>query len=1172
MQNRGALWIFTILLALACLWQLSFSFFTSGVEREARAQAAILADSVMAVPENASADRDSVLIVMENRVLRDRAEEKIYPLLGYSYRECKEKEMNLGLDLKGGMAVTLEVSIPELVDNLSENSGDPTFQAVMNAARARQVSSTEDFITLFADEWNKQAPNAKMAAVFHSADKKDMFPREATNAEIVEALRREARTAINNTENILRNRIDKFGVAQPGIQKQQFSGRIQVELPGVKDKERVRKVLQSTANLEFWETYDNTEVYPLLEAANKRLREAKGGVTATEATDGGYNKSLPTGVTIDGLAGGVESGLLGFLESGRAADKTTWFNFDRVVFRSGSAELVTDSSEAQLKNLAEILKAYPDVRLKIGGYTDSTGNADANLKLSQQRAETVVADLERKGIAKGRLEAEGYGAQHPVASNATPEGRAKNRRMALRVLETGAVATTTDSTATDTTAGEDLLEALRADSDSAATDTAGARADFQKENPLFAVLTPSVFGTQAGGYQLAKGAAVGNARTLDTAAVNATLRGTTLSGVFPADLRFAWGAKPIEGTDVLTLYALRVPRGGKPKLDGSSIVNAAQDFDMKGDVEVVMQMDAEGAQTWKVMTGDNVGKAVAIVLDDLVYSAPTVISEISGGRSSITLGSGDLNRQIQEAEDLANILKAGALPAPARIIDETVVGPSLGEENITSGLISFAVALVGVLLVMGLYYAGAGWIADIALLANVFFLVGTMASMQATLTLPGIAGIVLTVGMAVDANVLINERVREELRAGRMLKSAIQTAFSNQGALSAIIDSNVTTFVTAVILYIFGSGPIRGFATTTGLGILTSMFTAIFISRLIMTWRLDKGKTITFWSNWSKNIFVNANYEWMGRRKVFYAISLVLIGIGIFSMVTRGFNWGVDFSGGRAYVVKFQDEVDAEEVRGVLEPLLVGEGGRQYSIGVKTYGGSRQLKITTNYLIDDLSQGTDARVEQRLGEGLAKVGGGYEVVEARKVDATISDDIKTKAITSVLIALVFMFIYIGVRFNNWQYGIGALLSLVHDTLIVLGLYSLLWGVVGFSLEIDEAFIAVILTVIGYSINDTVVVFDRIREYLREHKREDTMTVFNKAINSTLSRTLNTGFNTMLVLLIIFFFGGVSIKGFVFGLFVGIVVGTYSSIFVASAIAADLLKNKERKAAPAGVTA
>ncbi len=1168
MQNRGALWIFTILLALACAWQLSFSFFTRGMEREAREQAAVLADSVLAVSANASADRDSVLIAMENRVLRDRAEEKIYPLLGYSYRECKEKEMNMGLDLKGGMAVTLEVSIPELVDNLSENSDDATFRSVMTAARARQVSSTEDFITLFAEEWNKQAPNAKMAAVFHSADKKDMFPREATNAEIVEALRREARTAINNTENILRNRIDKFGVAQPGIQKQQFSGRIQVELPGVKDKERVRKVLQSTANLEFWETYDNTEVYPLLEEANKRLRDAKGG-TSTEGT---FNKALSTGFTIDGLAGGVESGLLGFLESGRAADKTTWFNFDRVVFRSGSAELVADSSEAQLNNLAEILKAYPAVRLKIGGYTDSTGNADANLKLSQQRAETVVADLVRKGVAQDRLEAEGYGSQHPVASNATPEGRAMNRRMALRVLETGAAVASADSTATDSASGEDLLEALSADSDSAATDTAGVRADFQKENPLFAVLTPSVFGTQAGGYQLAKGAAVGNARALDTAAVNATLHGPTLSGVFPADLRFAWGAKPIEGTDVLTLYALRVPRGGKAKLDGSSIVNAAQDFDMKGDVEVVMQMDAEGAQTWKVMTGDNVGKAVAIVLDDLVYSAPTVITEISGGRSSITLGSGDLNRQIQEAEDLANILKAGALPAPARIIDETVVGPSLGEENINSGLISFAVALVGVLLVMGLYYAGAGWIADIALLANVFFLVGTMASMQATLTLPGIAGIVLTVGMAVDANVLINERVREELRAGRMLKSAIQTAFSNQGALSAIIDSNVTTFVTAVILYIFGSGPIRGFATTTGLGILTSMFTAIFISRLIMTRRLDKGKTITFWSNWSRNIFVNANYEWMGRRKIFYGLSAVLIGIGIFSMVTRGFNWGVDFSGGRAYVVKFQEEVDAGSVRDVLEPLLVGEGGRQYSVGVKTYGGSKQLKITTNYLIDDLGQDADGRVEQRLGEGLSKVGGGYEVIEARKVDATISDDIKTKAITSVLIALVFMFIYIGIRFNNWQYGVGALLSLVHDTLIVLGLYSLLWGVVGFSLEIDEAFIAVILTVIGYSINDTVVVFDRIREYLREHKREDTMTVFNKAINSTLSRTLNTGFNTMLVLLIIFFFGGVSIKGFVFGLFVGIVVGTYSSIFVASAIAADLLKNKARKTAPAGVTA
>ncbi|HRF80882.1 MAG TPA: protein translocase subunit SecF, partial [Flavobacteriales bacterium] len=639
-------------------------------------------------------------------------------------------------------------------------------------------------------------------------------------------------------------------------------------------------------------------------------------------------------------------------------------------------------------------------------------------------------------------------------------------------------------------------------------------------------------------------------------------------GALPQDVKLAWAAKPQYrdlqdgGTiGVVDLYALKVPRGGEPKLDGSSIINAAQDFDMKGDVEVIMQMDPEGAQTWKVMTGDNVGKAVAIVLDNLVYSAPIVQTEISGGRSSISMGAGDLNKQIQEAEDLANILKAGALPAPARIIDETVVGPSLGEKNIESGLISFMVSLVCVLLVMWLYYNRAGWIADIALMANVFFLLGTMASMQATLTLAGIAGIVLTIGMAVDANVLINERVRDELKQGRMLKSAIETAYSNSGALSAIIDSNVTTLVTAIILYLFGSGPIRGFATTLGLGILTSLFTAIFISRLVMLWRLEKGKTISFWRSWNVNLFDGIKFDFMGKRKLFYGVSFVVIGIGLVSMFTRGFNWGVDFTGGRTFVVEYAQSVDPETVRSTLAPVVT-EGDREYTLNVKTYGGERRLKITTNYLIDEPGVAMDSVVQARIGAGLAQVGAFEFTEETRKVDPTISDDIKIKAITSVSIALVFMFIYIGVRFRNWQYGIGAILSLVHDVLIVLGLYSLLWGFVGFSMEIDEAFIAIILTVVGYSINDTVVVFDRIREYTRDHKREPVLNLFNMAINSTLSRTLLTGISTLIVLLIIFFFGGVAIKGFVFGLFIGTLVGTYSSIFIASAAAADLLLNKK----------
>ena len=1163
MQNRGALWIFTILLALACAYQLSFSFFTSRKEKEANVEAQRLADSVLTATPNTTVDREELVLEFENKYLRDHAEDVIYPVLGKTYRECKESEINLGLDLKGGMAVTLEVSIPELVENLSENSTDPAFTTAMAKARERQLSSNSDFITLFGEEYAKIANRPPLSAIFYSPDRQAMFDREGSDADYIAALRREAESALSNTERILRTRIDKFGVAQPVIQKQQFSGRINIELPGVKDKDRVRRVLQSTANLEFWETFENSEIGPILDQVNGPLSamlypgfggndSAKTSTPELEILPGAFERTLSSGYVIKGNGNGVEDQLIGFVESSKPVDKETWFNFDRVTFQTGSAKLDASKSGDQLTNLSEVLKAYPAVRLKIGGYTDSTGNEEANQKLSQQRAEAVVADLVARGITADRLEAEGYGSQHPVASNATEEGRAKNRRMALRVLAKDDVVA--DAALVDSLAG-----------DSTEVDSAQLRADAEKRAPLASKLMLLV---DQRGWQ--RGPAVGRANLNDTAEIKRLLDTDIVRKALPQDAKLAWAAKPqtLELTaggsaQFIDLYALRVPRDGKPKLDGSSISSALQDFDMKGDVEVRMQMNPEGAQTWRLMTGENVGKCIAIVLDDLVQSAPVVQGEIPGGNSSISMGSGDLNAQIREAEDLANILKAGALPAPARIIDETVVGPSLGQENIQSGLWSFLVALIGVLLVMVLYYARAGWIADIALLANVFFLVGTMASMQATLTLPGIAGIVLTIGMAVDANVLINERVRDELKHGRMLKSAVETAYSGSGALSAIIDSNVTTFITAVILYLFGSGPIKGFATTLGLGILTSLFTAIFISRLIMTRRLELGKTIAFWRWWNKNLFDGSKIDFMGKRKMFYAISAIVIGAGIFSMVTRGFNWGVDFTGGRTYVVEFAQTPDQDAVRSALSPLTKGDDGREYPAPlVKTYGGEDRLKITTNYMIGVPGLATDSIVQARVAAGLATVGEFSFTEDTRKVDPTISDDIKISAMTSVGLALIFMFIYIGVRFRNWQFGLGAVVSLVHDVLFVLGLYSLLWGTVGFSLEIDEAFIAVILTVVGYSINDTVVVFDRIREYVREHKRDSVDTVFNNAINSTLSRTLNTGVCTLLVLVIIFFFGGLSIKGFVFGLFFGTLVGTYSSIFVASAVAVDMLKNKQ----------
>ncbi|MEX1132976.1 MAG: protein translocase subunit SecDF [Flavobacteriales bacterium] len=1019
MQNRGALWIFTILLALACVYQLSFSFFTGRIERQARAEAELRADSIMQASPGASIDREALIIVNENAILRSRGEEQVYPLLGYTYNESKEKEINLGLDLKGGMAVTLEVSIPELVVNLSENNEDPAFNTAIAKARERARTSDTDFITLFGEEYGKIEGRGPLSAIFYTPDRKDMFDREGDDAAYLDALRREAEAALNNTEQILRTRIDKFGVAQPSIQKQQFSGRIQIELPGVKDKERVRKVLQSTANLEFWETYDNSEIGPILDQTNTAL----------------------------------------------------------------SAIL------------------YPDLA----------------------QADTTVS---------------------PVDTTAVDNTDAA-----------------TADTVADTTLADTSLADTAAVTDVAETDTV----DAEKRVPLSIKLRP-MFDPQRGWL---RGSSVGRADVKDTAAVNSMLAMDVVRKALPMDVKLAWAAKPeaVEFNDgakglLLDLHALRIPRGGKPKLDGSSIVNAAQDFNMKGEVEVTMQMNAEGAQIWKVMTGDNIGKTVAIVLDEMVYSAPTVQSEIAGGRSSITLGMGDLNRQIQEADDLANILKAGALPAPARIIDETVVGPSLGGENIKWGMISFAIALLLVMIYMVLYYSHAGWVADLALLVNLFVLIGTLASLQAALTLPGIAGIVLTMGIAVDANVLVFERIREELRGGKMMKSAVDLGY--KGAFSAIIDSNVTTLITAVILYMFGSGPVKGFATTLGLGILTSLFTALFLSRLIITSRLEKGKSFSVWAGWSMDVFANANYDFMSKRKLYYAFSGVVIAAGMVSMFTNSFNWGVDFTGGRTYVVKFENDVRVDDVREALLPRFVDNDGVQNTANVKTYGGARQVKVTTNYLVDESGTEVDKLVEGRLTEGLAGLNNGYEITESRKVDASISETIKVSALTALSLALLFIFIYIAIRFRNWQYGVGGLISLLHDALIVLGLYSLLYKVMPFSMEIDEAFIAAILTVIGYSINDTVVVFDRIREYLVDHKRESHEMVINKAINSTLGRTMNTSLTTLLVLLVIFILGGVAIKGFIFALLIGILVGTYSSVFIASAVVVDLLKGKEKR--------
>jgi SecD/SecF fusion protein len=804
MQNKSAIWLFTILLSLACLYQLSFSWVTSGVEEEALQEATFQLDSVLNVtPELDLASQDSVKKYYKEKFLKRNASKEVYPLLGYTYSECKEKEINLGLDLQGGMSVTLEVSIPELLVNLAGNAKDPDFKAAIDEAINRQQESQEDFITLFARTYDELNPEGKLASVFHSRDNKTLFPRESSNEEIVQILRTEAKVAIDNTEKIIRTRIDKFGVAQPTIQKQQYSGRILIELPGVKDKARVRKVLQSTANLEFWETYDNAKVSPILSEINNVV----------------------------------------------------------------SATLYPDAAKALEKDTTVT--------------EETTENSDLEELLG-------------------------------------------------------------DTTSTDTASTLDTQNDLTAEQQ-------------RQLNPLYSVLSPAAFADQeTGQYRLMEGSVVGFASVADTADVNKYLNMKQTRGLIPADMRLLWGAKPSK-QGVLSLYAVKVTtRNGKAPLDGSVIVDAAQDFNFKGEIEVVMQMNADGAATWAKMTAANVGKPVAIVLDNAIYSAPFVQGEIPNGRSTISMGSGSRGDQLNEAEDLANILKAGALPAPAKIVDESVVGPSLGQKNIDSGFMSFLIALAVVLCYMVFYYRGAGVVADIALVANLFFLIGALASLQASLTLPGIAGIVLTIGMSVDANVLIYERIREELAIGKSVKAAIQEGYKK--AYAAIIDANLTTLLTAFVLAAFGSGPIKGFATTLIIGIFTSLFSAIFITRLIFTWKLERNKEISFSSKLTEGLFKNININFVGNRKKFYVISAIVIIAGIGSFATRGLNLGVDFTGGRSFTVKFDKVLAQEDVKAALSNVFVADNGRSQAPEVKTFGSPNQLKITTNYMVEENGQ------------------------------------------------------------------------------------------------------------------------------------------------------------------------------------------------------------------------
>ncbi|MGF7140264.1 protein translocase subunit SecDF [Roseimarinus sediminis] len=994
MQNKGAVRLFAILLALVCVYQLSFTFKARQVEKDAA--------------EYAGGDPQQELHYLDSI-----ASETVYSFLGvrdYSYREVKAREINLGLDLKGGMNVTLEISVVDLVRALSNNSQDSTFNAALKLAQEYQQNSQEGFVTLFGQAFEEIDPNAKLAANFLTPELKDLINFNSTNAEVLEVIRNEADAAIDNTFNILRSRIDRFGVSQPNIQKLAQRGRILVELPGVKDKERVRNLLQGTASLEFWTTYENQEVYPYLLEVNEVLKERQ----QTSADVKGEEE----------------------------AEETT------------QAEETTVSEDGEEKSLLDELAA---------GESDS-------LSLDQS-------------------------------------------------------------------------------------------ADMAKDFPLFAVLTPNV--NNQG--QLFQGPAIGFAHYADTARVNNFLSIPQVRSLLPRDMIFRWTMKPFdEDENFYQLIALKVStRDGSAPLDGSVVTDARQEFGQtQASAEVTMNMNSEGAKTWARMTKDNVGRSIAIMLDAYVVSYPTVQTEITGGRSNITG-----NFTVEEAKDLANMLKSGKMPAKVDIVEEYVVGPSLGKQSISSGLWSFAIAFALVLAYMMLIYSyHAGAVANVALLANLFFIIGVLASFGAVLTLPGIAGIVLTIGMSVDANVLIYERVQEEVRAGKGLKLAISDGYKN--ALSAIIDGQVTTLLTGVVLYFFGSGPIKGFATTLIIGIITSLFSAIFITRLLFEQFLGKDKKIKFASTVTKDWLQHTKIKFLDKRKVAYVISGIALIVSIGSITLKGLDYGIDFEGGRTYVVSFDDDVEVSEVASQLS-VVFGNAPE-----VKTFGGANQVRITTDYMIESHDEAVDNEVEALLYEGLKPMIGSdvskdefteNYIQSSTKVGPTISDDIRTSSMIAITLALLIIFVYILIRFRNWQYGLGAIAALAHDTLIVLGIFSLLSGLLPFSLEIDQAFIAAILTVLGYSINDTVVVFDRIREFIGLYPKRSRELNTNNALNSTLRRTFSTSLSTFVVLLAIFIFGGETIRGFTFALMVGVLVGTYSSLFIATPIAFDT-QSKAKKLA------
>ena len=1011
MQNKGLVRILAVCLALVCAFYLSFSLVTSHYDKKAKDYAA--GDAVK-----------------EYQYLDSIATKKVW--FGYTLKECREKEINLGLDLKGGMNVTMEVSVPDILDALSGHNETPNYKQALALAKQKQKSSGADFVTLFIESYKEVDPEGQLASIFSTFELKDKITLTSTNAEVEKVIREEVDGAIQNSFNVLRTRIDRFGVVQPNIQKLSQPGRILIELPGIKEPERVRKLLQGSANLEFWETYEASELLPMLAQINRE-----------------YAATAPQAEEVKAEAPKAEAGL-----------------------------------EPEQANHAD--------------------------------SDELAA----------------------------------------------------------------LVDSLGADSAALAADQEAQIAEYKRTNPLFAILNPSI--NQAG--QAYRGPVIGTVHYTDTAKVNAMLNSQIAKAVLPRDARFYWTVKAIdEANAYYQLVALKAQRDGRASLEGDVITDARADFSqVSAYANVSMSMNAEGAKTWQRLTKDNIGKSVAIVLDGFVYSFPTVQSEIAGGNSQITG-----NFTVEEAKDLANTLKSGKMPAPARIIEESVVGPSLGREAIQSGLWSFVLGFCLILIYMIFYY---GWIpgliADAALVCNVFLLVGILASFSAVLTLPGIAGIVLTMGCAVDGNVLIYERIREELRGGKGMRKAITDGF--KGAITAIVDANVTSFLTGAILAIFGTGPIKGFAVTYMIGIVSSFLTAVFITRLLLEDYANRegAKELSFTTSLMKNFLQNVHFDFVNARKWAYCLSGALVIFAILGLEPHIFgklNLGIDFSGGRNYVVRFDRNINTQDVRESLDKTFSAtlEDGELFSLNVITYGNdANQVRISTNYRIHEDNAEADEYIEGLLYEGCkpflgeditfedfhstesnANVG----IMSSQKVGPAIADDITTSAVWAVLAALVVIFLYILLRFRNFAYSVGALVALAHDTVIILGLYAILWKIMPFSMEIDQAFIAAILTVIGYSINDTVVIFDRVREYNKLYPKRERKVNINDALNNTLSRTFSTSMSTFVVLLAIFVFGGETIQGFVFALLMGVIVGTWSSLFIASPIAYDIQMAQARRA-------